>query len=403
MANCSQCGKELMPGSSFCTYCGAALPQEPVSTAADHSFAPNSPSPAPGPNNTQPYAMNMSPAYTPPPPPLAYNVPPIPSADCPAYVSAPERPKSMRTTFLNSFLSLVILGSLLIIAFNAGIFGNRLFVNPRNIEFIFQQFCFLGVIAMAAVLSTRAKGPDLSIGSLIVLSGSIAVIVSRSGGSILPAILTAVLICAVIGLVNGVLIVYAGMPAILTTLVVGVVIRSVSNLLIGGNPIALNNRDIQSIWQPAGLFIMLILAMIIAVLMIILTPLGTPTYKRDKKQPLIHMFAYMGSGLIAGLAGILLLARLNAVVPGVQGYEPLILLVYGCVMGSRAFDNRFAPGFYALLPALFYAVADNVFNVLQVSFYVQSTILGIIAIGFILTAFLVRPELREKLPSLKDK
>jgi len=390
MATCNECGKELTPGSAFCTYCGAPVSQEHVPAPSAHIETPVYTAPS------------IPPEYSAPPPPLAYTAPPIPSFEGSASDQIPERPAPMRINFINSFLSLVILGSLLMLALSIGAGASPFFLNINNLNAIFMQFYFCGMVAMAAVLSSRAMGPDLSIGQLAAFSGTIAALISNSGGSLLFGILFAVALCVVVGLLNGVLIAYAHIPAIVTTLLMGVIVRAVAWLLSAGLMLPLSNQSIVALGQPLGSFGLLAVAVAIAFLLILLTPLGMPTYKRKKKAALINVLAYMGSSLIAALAGIALLARLSCANPSIGSvYEPLILLVYGCAMGSRAMDNRFAPAFYSLLPALLYAVLTTVLAIMNVAFYAQVLVTGVLALVFILIAFLVRPELRDKLPALK--
>ena len=110
----------------------------------------------------------------------------------------------------------------------------------------------------------------------------------------------------------------------------------------------------------------------------------------------------MISGLIAALAGILLFYRIRGVSASYgNGYELFILLVYGCVAGSRVFDNRIAPALYAFAPVLLYVTLTYTMGFLNVNSFIQSMVYCVLVLVFLLVAYLVRPELRKKLSDLK--
>jgi len=173
MATCKQCGYALSADSSFCTFCGAPVPQEPIPTVDD--FPPVTPVydvPAVPPayaDSPQTDANPFAPQeYTPAAPPIPpYGAPPAPP------VQAPKRVGPDRINFANSFLTIMLLGIFLSIAISLGIYGNSMFISIESINGMFKLFCMYGMIAVAAAVSSRAKGPDLSIGSLTMISGVI--------------------------------------------------------------------------------------------------------------------------------------------------------------------------------------------------------------------------------------
>lgn len=167
MAYCSQCGKPLQQvDANFCNSCGARL--RPASAYA-----------------------SPQPAYTPP----AYTPPP----------SAPAAPLSTdRATFRNTGMGYILPAALLIIALLMGT-ANPLFLVDVNLGNILMQWAVYAAIAFAAVLPARAKGPDLSVGSVMALSGVIIGQAVQGGGPWLSGLLLAIVAAAVVGAINGVI------------------------------------------------------------------------------------------------------------------------------------------------------------------------------------------------------
>jgi ribose transport system permease protein len=356
MPLCKKCGKTFDEDSSFCAYCGA-----PAATIE------------PSANGTKP--------------PI-YNAPPFSGRP----MAAPGR-----NTFINSYLVTVVLVVLFLgfLRFGIATTGGHLFMS-RNLGRIFTQICLLGPIAFAATISTRAKGPDFSIGSVMALSSAIIGITCYSNGSPVLGIVISLLVCAVIGLFNGAFITYLRAPAVIVTLLTGVIVRGIMNVLLDGRILPVS----ESIMAISGYrvgelslggIIILIITFIAAFLMIMLTRLGVPTYKRVKKPALSYMFAYMASALFASVAGIFMASRLGAASPiAGTGYEPFIVLVFACVAGSRVMDNRFAPAVYAIAPLLLYATFGNILSMIGLNVFWQTVFGVILAVMILAVAFLSR-------------
>lgn len=356
MIICNKCGKQLNDDSGFCTACGApAIKEEAVVY------------------QTQPF----------------YETPP-------AFIQ--PMMNQGRNTFVNSYLGVAVLAAFFIGLLVLGIVGdpNGYLFDPRGLGFLFIQICILGPIAFATVLSTRAKGPDFSIGAVMGLSSAIIGLISYSNGSPVLSIVMALLACAVIGILNGALITYLRTPAIIVTIVTGLIARSVANVILDGQTLPVNDTIGQIANYRVGELslggmIILVVTFVAAFLMIMFTKLGVPTYKRDKRPMLSYMFAYMASALMASVAGIFLASRLGAASPlAGTGFETFIVFVFACVVGSRVMDNRFAPAVYALAPVLFFSIFQFILSISGVDVFWQTVYGGILAVVFIAVAFVSR-------------
>lgn len=342
MTNCPQCGKPLPDNAAYCVSCGAKM--------------------APIPDN-----LSMLP----------------PSS-------------GSRATFLNTGLGFILPAALLVIIFAASIFTPH-FLMVQNLSNVLLQYVVLAVIAFAVVLSARAKGPDLSVGAVMGLSGIVIGMVMQSGGSWLTGLLLAVMTAAVVGAVNGAVNAVIRFRSVMLTLVISATVtliisfgvRQIVYALSGGAPIIVQSPFISL----ALAAVMLILAaFVLAFFVNFGTKLGLPLYRNNRSIGLC-IAAYICSAVIAAFAGGYMLVRIQAAVPTAGlGYESYILFVFACVISSRALDNRVGPVLYAMLPALIWALMSNIFNLLAVNAYSQHIIFGVLAAVALIIAFFSRYE-----------
>jgi ribose/xylose/arabinose/galactoside ABC-type transport system permease subunit len=400
MKYCTQCGKSLHDDAVFCTSCGAKLETVPAFASPPPAYAPPPVAPTPVIPETPIEPEKVPAAFeTPamqPPSPLP-PIQPIPQA----YEAAPTMPARKArggASFLNTGLGFILIGILLIAAQGLA-FISPMFFNLQNMENLFLSFIPFAAIGFAAVLSSRAMGPDLSIGSVTGLSAVIVALNSASNGSLITGLIIALVVGVVIGFVNGVCTVYLRIPAVIVTLITGFIAYFAGIMITQGQPIMPGISHYDSL---AGLaFILLLVTFAIAFLLVLFTRLGKPTYKRDKDaQPISFMFAYAGSAAIAVLAGFFLMLRMGAGMPtmGVNSELPT-LFIFAVVYSSRALDNRIAPVLFSLVPAWVWALLSNSLNLLNVNSYTQLIVTSAITLVFVVLAYVCRFE-RRRLPSL---
>src|SRR5690606_35649521 len=124
------------------------------------------------------------------------------------------------------------------------------FATERNLFNVSRNFAFVGIIALGMTAVIASGGIDLSVGSTVVLS-AMAIAVVMSAGLPFWLGLTAALGAAVlVGVVNGVLIAYAGMPPFVVTLGMLSVARSLAMVLS-------NNKMIYEFGPDQGLLLWL--------------------------------------------------------------------------------------------------------------------------------------------------
>jgi ribose transport system permease protein len=128
------------------------------------------------------------------------------------------------------FLAAVIACALLSLATDT-------FATERNLFNVTRNFAFVGIIALGMTAVVGSGGIDLSVGSSVVLSGIVVGATMAAGYSIYVAVPLAILAALCVGLVNGILIAYAGMPSFVVTLGTLAIARSLAMVLSGNKMI----------------------------------------------------------------------------------------------------------------------------------------------------------------------
>lgn len=350
MTYCIQCGKELTQDTAFCTGCGAEAPQSALST------------------------------------PAADNTPPAPA--------------NTGVTFRNSGIGLLLTGVLLIAVHILAFASSPMFLHFSNIANLLRQFAVAAAIGFAVVLSMRAKGPDLSVGSVMGLSAVIVSSIGLSSGSVWIGLLAALAVSIVIGSINGIFSVYFRVPAVIITIITSALAYSISLLISQGQFITGPFPSLKDV--PAASFILILMTFSLAFLLIMLTPLGLPQHKREKNlRPVSFVFAYVASAVIAVSAGFFLVLRLGGAQSGLgAGYEVNVLFIFAVVYSIRVLDNRIAPVLFSIIPAWILCVLNNALALMGSQFYIQNLISGSLALIFGILAYVCRAEKRKAMLSL---
>jgi len=190
-----------------------------------------------------------------------------------------------------------------------------------------EAFIATGVIALGLTPVILTGGIDLSVGPLASVSGLVMATLWHGGMNIWLASVVALLVALLIGLVNGVIIVYGGIQSLIATLAIMFVLISVATAMAGTNPpygfpsyfTAIGYGMVGPI--PIQLIIFAVIAIVAVVgstkmafgrtlLMIGLNP-GAARYSGIRVNRQL-MLAYLVCSFSAGLGGLLMAAYYNA-------------------------------------------------------------------------------------------
>lgn len=337
MANCTRCGKPLRDGDTFCPGCSAPvrLAQTPVKPSTSSASYP------------------------------------------------PKGSLPVEQTVLHGYLSPVLLFMAFVTFLFVGL-ESMYFPTPQNFSTLIHWFAYLLPLGLAAAITTRAKGLDFSVVSLMTLSPLIIAKTMEGSGSWVVGLLLALAACAAVGAVNGVLTVYFKLPALAVTAVMYLIVWLICGL-ISSVPIKASHYALYQLSEIApGMLIFLFLCFAAVFLLIMLTPLGAPLFGRKRKKESSHMLAYIVSSILGALSGLVLLAYKQEATPYVTHANIILIgLVSGCTVSSLLFDNRFAPAPIALAATVVYIMAMNVLTTSGIHVVMQTLILALLAGIFI--------------------
>ncbi len=273
---------------------------------------------------------------------------------------------------------------------------NGSFFTLSNFLVILLQVAVYSLLALGEFLTILTGGIDLSIGSIVGLAGVVgALLASHSGtGWLLIAVGGALLAGLIVGSINGLLVAWVKMPPFIVTLGTMTSALGFAYVLSGGQPISnVSNNFLAigggSLWHvPYPIFIMIV---VLGVFYGLLrhTTFGTHVYAtggNDKaariagiKTSRILYAVYALSGLLAGLAGVILASQVTSgIATNGAGYEldAIAAVVIGgtSLMGGRGTFVGMVIGFLML------SVLSNGLYILNVSPFYIDVITGFLII-----------------------
>jgi len=273
----------------------------------------------------------------------------------------------------------------------------RNFFSAGNIRDILTGMSVLGLVAIGQTLVILGASLDLSVTYVISLSSLLAAsIMNGSPGNIPAAVVVTLLVCAGIGLVNGLIVTVLKVNGFIATLGVGLILQGILNTNFEGSAGTVP-WEFQLIGAtgvgpiPVSTIIMIVLAAVVWFLLNrtrtgahLYAVGGDPEIARlsgvRTKPPLIA--AHVLCSVFAGLAGLLLASRLGVGSPtvGQQGGYALLSIAAVVLGGTLLLGGRGsiwgAIGGVAIL-----AVVDNVMSVMQVNPFLKDVVRGVVIVA----------------------
>ena len=211
-----------------------------------------------------------------------------------------------------------------------------------------------GMLALGMTFVILGRGIDLSVGSVLALSGAVAVIVIPEAGMTV-GIVTALVTGIAVGVVNGLAITVLSLQPFVATLAMMVIVRGLTFIATGGYPIIIENPGFEFIGNgyfgpvpfPILLFVVTIALSYLALTRTSLGPQiysigGDPEAARrfGVNTTLVTIVSYAICGLMAAGSGVVIAARLASASPlAGTGYEldAIAAVVIGgtSLMGGR--------------------------------------------------------------------
>lgn len=266
------------------------------------------------------------------------------------------------------------------------------FVTPSNLVGTFNDTSPLIILALGEMVVILTKSIDLSVAANLALCGMVAAMMNEAGLPLPLIILAAIMLGAVVGAINGLLVWKLNIPSIVVTLGTMTITRGVIFLISGGAWI--NDHQMSELFKGfprmslIGLPVMSWIAIAVVVLLGVIvgrTALGRACFAVGGNP---HAAVYTGidvgrtqflaftlSGALAGLTGYLWIARYAvAYVDIANGFE--LDVVAACVIGGISIAGGIGSVSGAVLGALFFGIIKNALPVIGISPFWQMAISG---------------------------
>ena len=268
------------------------------------------------------------------------------------------------------------------------------FLSVANLLNVAMSVAIIGILAVGMTAVIVSGGIDLSVGSVIALSGVAGAIAARAGWPAIAVLLVALGIGLATGAVSGALVAWARVPAFVATLAMLTAARGLAFIVsdgrsIGGLPSWFNVLGRSVAGGVPGPVLLMLVVMLLGALVLTRTAFGRHVYAVGG-NPVASWLAgidvrrvtftvYLLNGLLAGLGGLTLASRLGAGVPnaGVQ-YE--LDVIAAVVVGGTSLSGGRGTVAGTFWGTMFIGVLTNGLNLADVDPYVQKIALGVVIV-----------------------
>ena len=273
--------------------------------------------------------------------------------------------------------------------------GVSTFVTAKNIDSILQQTAIISITAFGMTLVLLINGIDLSVGGVIALIGVVSShLLEYQGWSTIPTIFVCLAIGAVLGVMNGTLIVYGRVVAFLITLGVMNIGRGLGYVISQGQSTYVTDQLVRQIFVRQELFGISVLIWWTFIFLIVMYILVSKTKFGRRSQAIggneeaalnsgvrvnrVKIMVYTINGIIAAFAGLIMVARLgNGSASVGEGAE--MNAITAAVLGGT-FAGEGGNMFGTLLGSLVIGTIVNGLTIIGVNSYVQTVVKGCIII-----------------------
>lgn len=273
-------------------------------------------------------------------------------------------------------------------------FATDTFLSARNLLNVLDQITVLGIMAVGMTMVILIGGIDLAVGSVMALTMMVMGYAANQVGMPLPlGIILALGGAAVTGAISGLLITALGVPAFIATLAMMSVARGLANMITDGQQIVGFPSWFSLLaYTRFGGFLTLTVAVMLVVFALGWVYLryttggrslyaigGNPEVARlaGINVNLYTIGVYVVSGLLAGLAGVVLAMRLDSVQP-TAGVSYELDTIAAVVIGGTSLSGGKGGILGTIIGVLIIGVLRNGLNLLGVSPFTQAVVIGVV-------------------------
>ena len=309
-----------------------------------------------------------------------------------APAASPDKNKKMLHGLLKMPAFLPFVG--LVLLFSCMAIFNDYFLTVDNLSTVARQVSINAIIAIGMTFAILTGGIDLSVGSILGTTAVAAMVVSLIPEFAMLSIPAALMLGLVLGLFNGALVAFAGLPPFIVTLGTYTALRGAAYLLADGTTVINSNISFEWIGNnylgPVPWLVVIALAVVVMCWFILRrTTLGVHIYAvggnmqaarlTGIKVWLVLLFVYGMSGVLSGLGGVMSASRLYSANGNLgMGYE--LDAIAAVILGGTSFVGGIGTITGTLVGALIIATLNNGMTLMGVSYFWQLVIKGAVII-----------------------
>ncbi|WML36349.1 ribose ABC transporter permease [Clostridium sp. OS1-26] len=268
------------------------------------------------------------------------------------------------------------------------------FLTVTNVLNVFTQVSVNAIIAVGMCFVILTGGIDLSVGSTLAITGAVAATLVKSNANTFLTIIVVLIIGALIGLFNGILVSKGKIQAFIVTLATMTVFRGVTYVYTKGTPISGLSSDFTVIGNGklAGIplpVILILLVVLSAWYVLNQTRYGRYVYavggnedsarlsgiNTDKIKALVYVIC----GVTAALSGIVVTSRIGSASPNAgSGFE--LDAIAAVVLGGTSLSGGEGSVIGTIIGAMIIGVLNNGLNLMNVSPFYQLIVKGLVII-----------------------
>ncbi|MCC8166452.1 MAG: ABC transporter permease, partial [Planctomycetes bacterium] len=273
------------------------------------------------------------------------------------------------------FLALLALASLF----------TKNFATMANLTNVVRQMVVVTLLAFGVTFVIILGHIDVSLGSVVALTGCLACMAQQATGNVWLAIAAGVATGMVVGIANGYIVTWFTIPAFIMTLAMTTVARGAVLLITGGRPIT-RLGDFRIIGQGNVLgflpisVVILVFFLLLSWVLLNKTRYGRYVYAVGGNRAAsiasgidadrIVRLSFLYNGILAGVAGIVLMSRMSSGQPAAGvGYE--FDAITAVVVGGASLSGGNGPIAGTRIGSMIIAVINNNLNLLNVNSYWQ--------------------------------
>ncbi|MCI7238968.1 MAG: ABC transporter permease [Anaerococcus sp.] len=309
--------------------------------------------------------------------------------------------KSLKSIILNYSIYIILI--VLILSFA---YASPMFLSQGNISNFFRQIPSIGLLTVAYTMILITGNVDLSIASIAAFCGTAAAFLAKIRVNPILTVIISISIGGLLGLINGLLITNFDLPSFILTLGTNYVYRGLIMFLTNGIYITgmpdwfakLSQTKLLSniVYTNTAIFIVITLLFSYVLKR---TDFGRKCYAVGSNKEASRLSGikanehiiktYIIEGMIAAVAGILIMSNLNVGGPN-EGQGLDLLAMAGAILGGTQFSGGVGTIGGAIVGILTLQIFTNGLAILGVNTFMQQVVTGLVIIVALIVDYIRR-------------